>query len=191
VIEYWKPSHITGGKTGSPPDLIAAEKQMLTEAGFAVINTHYFYTYGDENGYMSAEKMNAWLPKADCPEVIGGETCAWELGNPEYAFYAYRLPLAMALFSDRLWNTDTVPYDEGYRADLFAAVLGSDALGTAPMMPLPHILPPVPRGCAEGGIPPITAAIPSALAALRGVEEGSVYGSLFLAAYRDYLASLV
>lgn len=189
VIEYWKPS-VVDWRTGTDPALVKAELAMLREAGFDVFNAHYYYTYNDENQYMTAEKMGTWTPAEEALGLMGGETCAWELGNPRYAYYAHRLPLAMVLFSDRLWNRDTVPYDDGYRADLFASALGQGGLGALPLAPLPAILCPVPHSKGECA-PPMPEHAPAALAALAAVDGTRVYGRLFLAAYREYLASLI
>lgn len=189
VIEYWKPS-VVDWKTGTDPALVKAELAMLREAGFEVFNAHYYYTYNDENQYMTAEKMGTWTPAEEALGLMGGETCAWELGNPRYAYYAHRLPLGIALFSDRVWNRDSVPYDDGYRADLFASALGQGGLGALPLAPLPAILCPVPHSRGEC-VPPTPESAPAALAALAAVDETRVYGRLFLAAYREYLASLI
>lgn len=180
VFEYWRPHNNA-----------EAEKQMLREAGFSVINAHYYYTYADLNHYMSAEKMNGWSPAAEGEEIMGAETCAWELGNPEYAFYAYRLPFSMGLFADRVWNRDSVPYDEGYRTALLEALIGKRGLGDAAMAPLPAILPPIPFGRQDGSVPPSVGYVPAALDALADIDEKTVFGGLFLNAYRTYLASLI
>lgn len=181
VIEYWRPT----------PSLWAdEERQGLCAAGYEVINAHYYYTYVDFANYMTAEKLNSWSPAAEGEATLGGETCAWELGNPKYTFYPYRLPLTMALFADRVWNRDAVPYDDGYRADLFAAALGMRGLGAAPLSPLPAILPQTTVGDKRGEAP-VLSAVPAALLALGGVCGERVYGRLFLAAYREYLSSLL
>ena len=189
VIEYWKPS-ACDWKTGTDPALVRAEMTMLREAGFEVFNAHYYYGYHDENQYMTIEKINDWTPAEESLGVMGGETCAWELGNPRYAYYAHRLPLGIALFSDRVWNRDSVPYDEGYRADLLASVLGQNGLGALPLSPLPAILCPVPHSKGEC-VQPLPEHAPAALAALSAVKGEEVYGALFLTAYRDYLTSLI
>lgn len=189
VIAYWKPS-VCDWKTGTDPALVRAELKMLREAGFDVFNAHYYYGYHDENQYMTIEKINAWTPDDAAIGLMGGETCAWELGNPRYAYYAHRLPFGIALFADRLWNRDSVPYDDGYRADLFAAALGQNGLGALPLAPLPAVLCPVPHSKGEC-ILPLPEHAPAALAALEGVRAEEVFGRLFLAAYRDYLSSLI
>lgn len=188
IYEYWKTSN--PGFQDLPPEEVEADMRRLEEAGFTVINAHIFSTYNDQNHYMTAEKMNTWTPAPAGGGRIGGETCAWELGNPVYAYLAYRFPLAMALMADRLWNRDTVPYDGAYRASLFAAVLGRSGLGEAPLAPLPDILAPVPHSTTP---PPAVCpeAAPAALAALFAVNREEVYGSLFLEAYRAYLEGLL
>ena len=188
LIEYWKPSN--PGYADLPPDRVEADMRMLEEAGFTVINAHCYSTYHDQNHYMTAEKMNAWSPSREEGARIGGETCGWELGNlPTYAYLACRLPIAMVLFADRLWNRDAVPYDTDYRAALFASVLGREGLGELPLSPLADILPPVPHSSTP---PPrvLPEAAPAALAALAEVRREEVYGRLFLDAYRAYLESL-
>ncbi len=189
IIEYWKPS-VCDWKTGTDPALVKAELTMLREAGFEVFNAHYYYGYHDENQYMTTEKINSWTPAEEELGLMGGETCAWELGNPRYAYYAHRLPLGIALFADRVWNRDSVPYDDGYRADLFASALGLGGLGSLPLAPLPAVLCPVPHSKGEC-VPPAPEHAPAALAALAAVDETRVYGRLFLTAYREYLASLI
>ena len=187
IIEYWKPKN--PGAVVTNPAAIEAEKQQLRDAGFELINAHYYYTYADFASYMTAEKLNAWSPAAEGEAMMGGETCAWELGNPKYAFYAYRLPLSMGLFADRVWNRDVVPYDEDYRAEMFASLVGKNGLGAAPMGPFPAMLTPTPFGSTTG-VPPTLEAVPAAIAALRGVDKETVYGRLFLEAYRAYLDTL-
>ncbi len=189
IIEYWKPS-VVDWTTGTAPALVKAEISMLREAGFEVFNAHYYYGYHDENQYMTTEKINGWTPAEESLGVMGGETCAWELGNPRYAYYAHRLPFGIALFSDRVWNRDIVPYDDGYRADLFAAALGRNGLGSLPLSPLPAVLSPIPHSKGEC-IQPLPEHAPAALAAIEGVREEEVFGRLFLTAYREYLASLI
>ena len=188
IIEYWKPKDT--GWVVTDPSKIEQEKQLLRDAGFELINAHYYYTYVDFARYMTAEKINTWLPDATGECVMGGETCAWELGNPEYAFYAYRLPFSMGLFADRVWNRDVVPYDDTYRAELFAALLGKRGLGNAPTAPFPVILPPI-KVDAEAEDAPVMSAVPDALAALRGLDGEKLYGRLFLDAYRAHLSSLL
>ena len=188
VIEYWKPS-VIDGEEGTDYAIVKRELTMLRDAGFEVLNAHYYYGYHDQNQYMTLEKMNDWTPAEEPLGVMGGETCAWELGNPRYAYYAHRLPLGIVLFSDRLWNRDAVPYDDSYRADLFAAAIGRNGLGSVPLAPLPAVLCPIPHS--KGAcIPPAPEHAPAALASLEGVGE-EVFGRLFLAAYRAYLVSLI
>lgn len=189
LYEYWKTSD--PGFSDLPPEGVEADMRMLEDAGFTVINAHCFSTYNDQNHYMTAEKMNTWSPSPQGGSRLGGETCAWELGNlPTYAYLAYRLPLAMALMADRLWNRDSVPYDGAYRAAMLAAILGRSGLGEAPLAPLPDILPPVPHSTTP---PPAVCpeAAPAALAALSSVDRREVYGRLFLDAYRTYLEGLI
>ena len=184
IFEHWRPRDNTR---------VADERRMLCDAGFSVINAHYYYAYADFNHYMSAEKLNGWSPanEGEGEAVMGGETCAWELGNPEYAFYAYRLPFSMGLFADRVWNRDSVPYDEGYRAELLRALIGHSGLGDAAMAPLPAILPPIPFGKQDGSVPPTVGQIPSALEALSDIDGEAVYGRLFLDALFRYYTSLL
>lgn len=189
IYEYWKTSN--PGFQDLPPEEVEADMRRLEEAGFTVINAHIFSTYNDQNHYMTAEKMNTWSPAPRGGSRIGGETCAWELGNlPTYAYLACRLPLAMALMADRLWNRDSVPYDGAYRTAMFSAILGRSGLGEAPLAPLPDLLIPVPHS----NTPPPTVSpeeAPAALAALSSVDRREVYGSLFLDAYRTYLEGLL
>ncbi|MBE6695959.1 MAG: hypothetical protein E7587_05845 [Ruminococcaceae bacterium] len=189
IIEYWKPSVAYFVKE-TDPALIRSEMKMLRDAGFDVFNAHFYYTYNDENSYMTAEKMNAWTPDRDSLGLMGGETCAWELGNPRYAYYAHRLPFGMALFADRVWNRDTVPYDDAYRADLFASALGKNGLGSLPLSPIPAILSPIPHSRAEC-IQPEPEHAPAALEAIADVKTDEIYAPHFLTAYRDYLRSLI
>ncbi|MBO7762573.1 MAG: family 20 glycosylhydrolase [Clostridia bacterium] len=188
IIEYWKPKD--PGAVETAPEKLEAEKQLLRDGGFSLINAHYYYTYVDFASYMTAEKMNAWSPAAEGESMMGGETCAWELGNPRYSFYPYRLPISMALFADRLWNRDAVPYDSAYRAELFAAAVGKRGLGEAPMGPFPAVLPPTLFGSTTG-VPPTLEAVPAAVDSLRGVDGEGVFGRLFLDAYRAYLETLM
>ena len=96
VIEFWN----GGGKS---------VYQKLLDQGFETINANYPYTYVDFPQYMQDEKIKLWNTHTEFLDekelvgnIIGGEMCAWELGNPLYSFYPCTLPVCMALFADRV-----------------------------------------------------------------------------------------
>jgi hypothetical protein len=60
--------------------------------------------------------------------VIGGEACAWELGNyQEYPFYRYTLPPAIALVGDKLWGLGEREHNDDFKEALSEFVFGSSA----------------------------------------------------------------
>lgn len=98
--------------------------KAIFQKGYEVINADCNNAYVDFPGYMQTEKIRTWHPSWDASDenILGGEMCAWELGNPIYSFYPYSLPVCMALFSDRVWNKDAVLYDDEYKKAVFSAV---------------------------------------------------------------------
>ena len=109
--------------------------EKFLEKGFRIVNAYYPYTYIDLEQYLTPEKMAWWTPyqkPEQLPEyaaqILGGETCAWELGNTaEYPFYAYTLPSTLALFADKLWGLGEREYGEEYRAALAEFVFGDNS----------------------------------------------------------------
>lgn len=130
VIEFWK---------GSSEQFAA-----ICNKGYEVINADCDYAYVDFPTYMQEEKIRSWTPaQAICSEnIIGGEMCAWETGNPLYAFYRYSLPVCMALFSDRVYNSDVTAYEAEYRKAVFSAVFLSSANKTDLSVFFDELIPP-------------------------------------------------
>ena len=132
LIQFWR---IAAPGRG-PYEGCTMEKFL--EKGFRVVNAYYPYTYVDLEQYLTPEKMTWWTPYVkpeQSPEyadqILGGETCAWELGNTaEYPFYAYTLPPSLALFADKVWGLGEREYGEAYRAALSEYVFGAASFAT-------------------------------------------------------------
>lgn len=132
LIQFWRIASPGRG----PYEGCTMEKFL--EKGFRVINAYYPYTYIDFEQYLTPEKMAWWTPyqkPEQSPEyadqILGGETCAWELGNTaEYPFYAYTLPSTLALFADKVWGLGEREYGEEYRTALAEFVFGDGSFVT-------------------------------------------------------------
>jgi N-acetyl-beta-hexosaminidase len=119
LIEFWRVA-----MPGRGP-VEGCSMQGFLEKGFRVINANYPYTYVDLEHYLSVEKMMTWtptkFPETDTAyhgQIIGGESCAWEVGNfADYPHYGTTLYPAMMLFADKLWDHRDREYtDEDRRA---------------------------------------------------------------------------
>ena len=130
LVEFWR----VAGRGRGPHDGCSLEK--LLEHGFTVVNAYYPYTYFDEDGYMTSEKMKTWTPLTN-PEtsakhhaqIIGGEACAWEYGNyANYPFYPVVTPAALALFGDKVWAGGEREHGEQFRAALSELLFGDGSL---------------------------------------------------------------
>jgi hypothetical protein len=129
LIEFWRIA-----SPGRGPHEGCTFNKFL-EKGFRMINANYPSTYLDKETYLSPEKMRTWTPfnvPEQAPEfadqVIGGEACAWELGNyQEYPFYRYTLPPAIALVGDKLWGLGEREHNDDFKEALSEFVFGSSA----------------------------------------------------------------
>ena len=129
LIEFWRIA-----SPGRGPHEGCTFNKFL-EKGFRMINANYPSTYLDKETYLSPEKMRTWTPfnvPEQTPEyadqVIGGEACAWELGNyQEYPFYRYTLPPAIALVGDKLWGLGEREHNDDFKEALSEFVFGSSA----------------------------------------------------------------
>ena len=98
---------------------------------------------------MNEEKIRTWNTYKEYTgegklegDIIGGEMCAWEMGNPFYSFYAYSLPACTVVFADRVWNNQPTIYDEEYKQKVFAVISGDFAGNANPLQFFKEILPP-------------------------------------------------
>ena len=141
------------------------------------------------------EKWNVRVDNLGEPElkgdIMGGEMCAWELGNPLYAFYAYSLPVCMVLFSDRVWNNEGVEYDEEYRHSVFGRLLGDWDCNTDPFFCFSEMIPPRDKTKTEiedidfDSIP--KERLEAVIEYLKGLDTEKIYGVKARDAYIDFL----
>jgi hypothetical protein len=121
IIQFWRIA--TPGR--GPVDGCTLERFL--EEGFTVINSYFPETYVDFEEYASSESINQWTPLSS-PEfdpkfsnqVIGGEFCAWE----KHPHFKYTIPSAIVLYGDRLWNMETISYDDDYQTKMTRNLLG-------------------------------------------------------------------
>lgn len=126
VMEFWR----IAGEGRGPHEGCTFQKQL--DLGFEIFNAQYQYTYTESNEYMQAEPLRTWTPDTEFGtevrlkgNLVGGECCSWELGNPKYAYYGKMLAPCLALFADRMWNPGSVTaYDETYRTAMARAEMG-------------------------------------------------------------------
>ncbi len=126
LIYFWRVAMEGRGPTEG------CSMQGFLEQGYSVVNAHYEEAYLSNKDYASINSIHDWTPTARPVTdekyhglILGGEVCAWELGNEErYRFYRFTLPAPMGMFADRLWNGSVCEYDEEFEAALTRAVLG-------------------------------------------------------------------
>ncbi len=189
VIEYWN-----GGVITDRRGVLAA----LAEQGFTVINAHYRYTYVDFPEYMQQDKLKHWSTHTDMlgetevkGNIIGGEMCAWELGNPLYSFYGCSLPICTALFADRVWNNEGCEYGEEYRKALFSVAVGCFECDADPLRFFRELIPP--RDKAKNAIEEIDLdaidreSLNGVLSELSSLSNDRVYGGLALGELTELL----
>lgn len=186
IFEFWN-------APGNAPTF--ADIERFTEMGFKVINAQHQYTYVDVPHYMTAEKIQHWSPVERSEQkasILGGEMCAWELGNEEYSFYAYTLPVCMVLFSDRTWNNEATEYDKEYTKAVFEAVIGKSDLKTNPLSLFAEIIPPRKKDISEGlDISTFdNVELLNILNELKETESEKLYGKKALANFISYLEKI-
>ena len=140
IIEFWNGNVITKER---------GTYQKLLEQGFETINAECHYCYVDFPQYMREEKITRWNTHKEYVgdskldgKIIGGEMCAWELGNPLYSFYPYSLPVCMTLFADRVWNNDIFIYDDEYKRSAFSVMVGVYDRNINPFSFFKEFIPP-------------------------------------------------
>lgn len=189
IVEYWR------------GDVITNEKyilQKLCDQGFEIINAHYPYTYVDIVRYMQEKDIKRWNTKVDFFDeptvngrILGGEMCAWEVGNPLYSFYSFSLPVCMVVFADRVWNHATTEYDEEYKKSVFSVVIGIETEYhpfdffteiLPPRDPDRHTLEDIPLDKIDGD------KLAFVLSSVQSLNMESVYGKLAIEAYIDLLS---
>lgn len=186
IVEYW----FAGNQKDETKHI-----NCFVDKGFKVINAHCHFTYVDVQNYMSAEKISSWKPistESHNGPVLGGEMCAWELGNPDYCFYEYTLPVCMTLFSDRVWNNLETEYDDGYQTAIFSSVIGENELNFNPLNIFEDIIPPRKKDILEelklrDESPQV---IIEMLKKLEKIDEEGLYGKLALKGFKAYLEKL-
>lgn len=127
LIQFWR---IAAPGRG-PVEGCTMEK--FIELGFRVVNSHYPYTYTDQNHYLSTEKMKTWNHRKAPDQVtlktdriLGGEGCAWMMGDYEdYPFLGYVIPPVLAILGDKLWDTGDREQSEAWRGALAEFLFGS------------------------------------------------------------------
>lgn len=187
ILEYWATPSIDNTKK---------DIERFISLGYQIINAQHQYTYVDLQGFMTAEKINGWTPSyAEDRKnwILGGEMCAWELGNPQYAYYAYTLPVCMALFSDRVWNSDVVQYDAYYTKSLFASIIGSNLLEDNPLKYFQDIIPPRQLTVSEEfNAKTISACeLQFTISELKAVRKDTCYGKIALQSFIRYLEKIL
>ncbi|MBO5452460.1 MAG: family 20 glycosylhydrolase [Clostridia bacterium] len=140
VLEFWN-DHASGTNKGNC--------QRLLNQGYKIINAHYRYTYVDFPEYMQENNINKWHTRLDfldekelCGNIMGGEMCAWNLGDPLFSFYPYSLPVCMTLFADRVWNDEDTDYNEEYKKAIFSIITGKFNVGINPFTYFQELIPP-------------------------------------------------
>jgi len=186
IFEYW---------LGDNANHSQSNIERFIEMGYTLINAQYQYTYVDLHEYMTAEKIKNWVPsKSDNHKsaILGGEMCAWELGNAEYPYYDYTLPVCMTLFSDRIWNSDIKEYDNEYVKSIFETVIGINSLKINPLSLFEDIIPPRKKNVLESlNINRIDAQeLSRILCELKNLNNKNCYGKIALEKFICYLEKL-
>lgn len=123
IMQFWRISDRNRGpRSGCNYNALTKE--------FKVINADYSKYYVDCEDYATPEKASIYnylnYPKAEHPEnVLGGESCAWEYGNPAVDHYELSFACTNTVLLDKLWNTEDVLFTPEYRAALTRLVLGA------------------------------------------------------------------
>ena len=192
IVEYWN-----GGVISKEEGVY----QKLLDQGFETINAEYIYTYVDFPQYMQEDKIKHWDTHKEYLDenkldgkIIGGEMCAWELGNPLYSFYPYSLPVCMTLFADRVWNNAPTQYDDEYKKSVFATMIGKYDANINPFVFFKEIIPP--RNRDKNMLEDIdidnicSAELKQVLCKTKEINVENVYGKLVLNAYIECLETI-
>ena len=127
IMQFWRIAYKYRGPS------VGCSYQKFLEQGFKVIVSPYEYTYIDMEEYANPER-SSWFDfknyknsRALSAGVLGGETCAWEYGNPEYTHYNFSFTSAAILLLAKMWDNSHVVYDTNYRKCLTRLILGYEA----------------------------------------------------------------
>lgn len=144
IVEYWY-NHMIVDDNGT---LEPGVYQLLLDQGFTTINAL------GRNGYttpncMKETDIRIWDTHDEIVgnekvsgNILGGETCSWETGNPKYRYYHFVLPIANTVFADRLWNHQPTEYNDTYKGSVFASAIGQFGKTKHPLNFFPEIIPP-------------------------------------------------
>ncbi len=125
IIQFWR---VANEKRGPRK---GCSLESFAKNGFKVINSDFRNCYFDAEQYANAEKLSYFeydkIP--ECSEgyrqnIIGGDACFWEYGNPLNKHYDFSFFYSSALFLDKLWNKKAAVYDKAYRKALTKIILG-------------------------------------------------------------------
>lgn len=175
--------------------------QKLIDMGFKTINAEDKYTYVDFPHYMNEEKIRQWNTHKEYTsskklegQIMGGEMCAWELGNPRYSFYSYSLPVCMVLFADRVWNNQPVKYDDDYKQAVFSNTVGAFNGNINPLKFFNEIIPP--RNIEKNMLEEIDLdsvnieELKQTLSVMKKINGEDVYGKLALSEYIECIEAI-
>ena len=122
LIEFWRVAAPTRGPH------IGCSMQRFLEEGFTVVNAHYPDTYIDL--YVDYVRLRDWSynrqPADDTNtpgKIIGGDVPAWDVHD----HYCQSIPVSIALFGDKLWNSVT-DWGEDFLPTVSKALLGDPDL---------------------------------------------------------------
>ena len=122
LIEFWRVAAPTRGPH------IGCSMQRFLEEGFTVVNAHYPDTYIDL--YVEYDRLRDWSynkqPADDTStpgKIIGGDVPAWDVHN----HYCQSIPVSIALFGDKLWNSIT-DWDDNFLPAVSKTLLGTTDL---------------------------------------------------------------
>jgi len=146
IMQFWR----VAGEGRGPHEGCSMNGQL--KMGYTIINSYYPQAYGDEEEYMSSQKLQNWQcftdPECDkeyINQIIGSEVCLWNYGDrsEKFSHYAYSLPSAILLMADKLWNNDIVTYDRDFSTALTRTLLGAcTPIGLDVFGAIGDILPP-------------------------------------------------
>ncbi len=125
VIQFWR---IAANKNRGPVEGCSYNKFL--EQGFKVIASPFEYTYIDAIDFVSPERCSTFdfTDYNDSAEynnnLVGGEVCAWEYGNPAFTHYKFSFTSGTVLLLAKMWNKQNVVYDKAYRRMLSKIILG-------------------------------------------------------------------
>ena len=126
VVQFWRIANEHRGPRKG------CTYRKLLQQGFEVICSPFEYCYVNKDDYATPEKTASFSYRqyggSDGYEkqIIGGEACAWEYGNPKYTHYPYSFLPSTILLLAKMWDDKNAVYDKAYRLDLTKLILGRD-----------------------------------------------------------------